>query len=78
MALRHVHMIYKHNLLVGLFGNLHAVHGFYFCCRNALGLIATYLGLLGMGSKRAVNMVLYAEDMVGVRFSLGLTLGCCG
>ena len=37
-------MIYKHNLLVGLFGTLDAVHRFYFGCRNALGLIATYSG----------------------------------
>ena len=41
-ALRRVHMIYKHNIFVGLFGVSYAVHGFYFGCRNALGLIATY------------------------------------
>jgi hypothetical protein len=40
-VLRHVHMIYKHNLFVGLFGVLNAVHCFYFGGRNALGLIVT-------------------------------------
>jgi hypothetical protein len=41
-ALRHVHMTCKHNLYVGFFWVSCAVHGFYFSCRNALGLIATY------------------------------------
>jgi hypothetical protein len=41
-ALRHVHMTYKHNSLVGSFGVPCVVYEFYFGCRNALGLIATY------------------------------------
>ena len=41
-ALRHVHMTCKHNLCVGFFWVSCAVHGLYFSCRNALGLIATY------------------------------------